>query len=497
MTLKQILIPYVPPKMTFSDLQENRKLYSDEMLALIKNNFLVNGRYRYLNQQKLPFAVVVQDGEYFAIYKGKKLQLGDGGYGHVKLEQNLMTGEWGAIKVQPVTSENKVKRIRNEIESLQKMQKLVLSNNHPIEFNRESPSHQIMQNYFLMQLAPGMDLFDFTKTKHQWPPIIYINIILNILREIKRVHQNKYLHRDIKLENILFDLAIDQLSLIDFGFICRMNLKRYGVDHEWCGTDGYVASELIKTNDKLHKNKNYIFNEKTEIFSLGVTFGFLLGYISESSDEEIKYIENKNLNNMSSMHFKEQDFHQEIYSFIKTMTDERSSVRPSISKAIDFFEKIKKQLNNASRMLEIGLINFQELIDLMENHQGDLSEFIKSLKKYDRVCLVDQELNVNTMSYMKWKNKLESHKIVVAPTLYYGAPADQILKEIPEVTKGDKSGNLYHYSRILPLAYIKPDPTPPSIFGFFSRFLPGLSVAKDTDEPMSEAEQDHSPAFFY
>ena len=53
------------------------------------------------------------------------------------------------------------------------------------------------------------------------------------------MHRRGYVHRDLKLENLLYDKQ--QLKIIDFGFAERINR----IDN-YCGTPHYMAPEIVK-----------------------------------------------------------------------------------------------------------------------------------------------------------------------------------------------------------------------------------------------------------
>ena len=71
------------------------------------------------------------------------------------------------------------------------------------------------------------------------------------------IYEQGYVHRDIKLENLLLDNDFN-LKLIDFGFVA----KNEGLLDKKCGTKCNMAPEL-------HKGKPYC-GEKVDIFALGV-----------------------------------------------------------------------------------------------------------------------------------------------------------------------------------------------------------------------------------
>lgn len=88
----------------------------------------------------------------------------------------------------------------------------------------------------------------------------------NIGRALFTVHNNGYLHRDIKLENIFWDAEIGQYKLGDFG------LARYVGDGDAetvVFTDGYGAPEI-------ERQLKESYNLTADIYSFGITLFLLL-----------------------------------------------------------------------------------------------------------------------------------------------------------------------------------------------------------------------------
>ena len=72
---------------------------------------------------------------------------------------------------------------------------------------------------------------------------------------------NRMIHRDIKLKNILLknNYSNHEIGLCDFGLCCSENKKEK--HFSYCGTPGYVAPEILKKK---------AYTKKVDIFSLGV-----------------------------------------------------------------------------------------------------------------------------------------------------------------------------------------------------------------------------------
>lgn len=492
MKTQSIVIPFIPSKIDLNDLNNNRKLLSDEHITQIKQQFLVNGRYRYLGKQRLPFAVVKQDDDYFAIYRGRKKGLGKGSYGQVKLVQNLITGEWVVVKVQAIGSKSQLERLNNEVAALTKTKKAIMTPQHdPILLHRESQHKKRMQSYLLMKLAKGRDLHELRDKSPHYPPIIYINAILDMLQEIKTLHDEKFLHRDIKLDNILFDLSNGNLSLIDLGFAHPFSNKRKLPDTDYLGTDGYIADELTTGKN------TYFYAEKTEIFAVGVTIGKLLKYIEKidllETETKIFYYDSIKLAANSVLNFSEDsNLNGAIYSYTQRMTDSQSNQRPTVLQSIKFFQQIKKQLSVHDRTVSIGLVDVVEFIKIF--NQPDkivLNNYINNLKQYDRISLMTQQLDNDPYFYVKWKRVLENLGLVVTGDMFHGLPVSEIANELTSQVQQDESGCIFQYKHqpipeytktvffvSVPAHAAKPRQQSP---GFFSSFFQFFNKKEETE----------------
>lgn len=75
------------------------------------------------------------------------------------------------------------------------------------------------------------------------------------------------MHRDLKLDNILFEEKnnVRSLKIIDFG--CSSTFDNQITRKMKCGTPGYIAPEVYTNNE---------YNEKCDIYSIGAIFHILL-----------------------------------------------------------------------------------------------------------------------------------------------------------------------------------------------------------------------------
>lgn len=65
---------------------------------------------------------------------------------------------------------------------------------------------------------------------------------------LRHLHGSNIVHRDLKPDNILFDQAFN-LKLADFGFAGSSATKADGKFNTYCGTQAYMAPEIIALNE--------------------------------------------------------------------------------------------------------------------------------------------------------------------------------------------------------------------------------------------------------
>lgn len=149
--------------------------------------------------------------------------------------------------------------------------------------------------FALFNFIPNGELFDYViKLQTGFQEFIAKRIFIRILNSLNVCHKNGFIHKDIKLENILVDSNFD-VKLIDFGFSHRIS---EGELNEYLGTKPYSAPEeleIISHNSNQCTN-HYTYNGiKTDIFSLGILlFALILGRLPfeqcSFSDQLYRYI---------------------------------------------------------------------------------------------------------------------------------------------------------------------------------------------------------------
>lgn len=130
----------------------------------------------------------------------------------------------------------------------------------------------------VMECMEGGELFDRVIQRKKFTERDAANAAHQMLLALNYLHYHNVVHRDIKLENWLYEKdSTDHLKLIDFGFS-----KVYNPDTDMkmrmsCGTLAYVAPEVL--------NKSY--GVKCDMWSVGVViFILLVGYMPFSGPDE-------------------------------------------------------------------------------------------------------------------------------------------------------------------------------------------------------------------
>jgi len=179
---------------------------------------------------------------------GGGIKLGQGAYGSVTAVRRKIDGEQFALKMVKIggDSDATFEEIRNEV-AIQK--RLDHPNIAKIYESYEDVPNKMM--YIVMECCTGgMLVSRMKKHRHGYGEKAAATIMEEMLSAVLYCHTHGVVHRDIKLDNMIFQgpEETSELKLIDFGFANVVKPGREGM-FEQLGTPSYMAPELWERDD--------------------------------------------------------------------------------------------------------------------------------------------------------------------------------------------------------------------------------------------------------
>lgn len=255
---------------------------------------------------------------FVSIYKGDITQyyeiikkIGEGGYGKIYKVKNKESGDIRAMKQILKSKIPDIEKFQNEIKILSMV-------DHPnivrlFEVIEDDKYFNLFQ-----ELCTGGELL--SKVQKPLKENEIAKIFKQIMSAIAYCHEKGIVHRDMKLENILFSTESEDspIKIIDFGLSVLLgkkdvkenevtDLKKYGFKRMTTkvGTIYYMSPEVIKGN----------YDEKCDIWACGVIlYTLLAGYppFNGQTDKDI-------YNMISKMSF---DFEQPVWKGVSKYAKE-------------------------------------------------------------------------------------------------------------------------------------------------------------------------------
>ena len=276
-------------------------------------------------QVKQENLIIQEKGNPSKKYKPTKL-LGTGSFGSVYEAKNTIFQNIVAMKVINKDPNNSLdeQEIRNEIDILKKL-------SHPnivkiYEFY-VSNSHY----YIVTEFCRDGELFSYIKNKYSERQLAVL--FYQVFSGLWYLHDNKILHRDIKLENIMISQKekdnetgeeLFWVKIIDFGTakIFEKNKKEKDV----VGSSYYIAPEVLQQN----------YNEKCDTWSVGVILYMMLvgraPFDGKDDEEIILKINSADYNSKEPKLMKHSPEVRDLVSkLLQKDTDKRYSAREAIA----------------------------------------------------------------------------------------------------------------------------------------------------------------------
>ena len=237
--------------------------------------------------------------------------IGQGGFGKVKLGLNILTGRVVAIKSVNKKSEKGVndklymEKILYEIKLMKKL-------NHQ-NITKILETFEDDQFFFIiMEYINGGNLFSYVKKRKRINEKLAKSIFKQIILGIKHLQSRLIVHRDIKLENILIDKD-NNIKLCDFGIGIILDSKDQ-ILRNHCGTPMYIAPEILLSNREVGY-KGF----PVDIWSAGITLYIMLtGRVPFNADDEYK--------NDFNLEIKKDKYQNLIYEIIHKPPKEATNI---------------------------------------------------------------------------------------------------------------------------------------------------------------------------
>mmetsp|Transcript_117656 Transcript_117656/g.226949 ORF Transcript_117656/g.226949 Transcript_117656/m.226949 type:complete len:544 (-) Transcript_117656:186-1817(-) len=197
-------------------------------------------------------------------YEVLSQELGTGFNGVVHLATNKQTGEKCAVKAYSLLTLD-----GGRMEELELEAQIYLGLDHPHVARLMDVYQSRSHLYLVMEACTGGELYYRVEKRKKFSEGDAAEAFHQMLLAVHYLHTNDIVHRDLKLENFLYEEEnSDHLKLIDFGFSDIINTSTTLAAAK--GTLAYMAPEVLQRS----------YTSKCDIWSLGVIlFILLVGYM--------------------------------------------------------------------------------------------------------------------------------------------------------------------------------------------------------------------------
>ncbi|KAK8895079.1 hypothetical protein M9Y10_023521 [Tritrichomonas musculus] len=193
-------------------------------------------------------------------------ELGRGGFATAYRVTEQSTGKAYALKAisrERVAKPKSLEKLKSEI-SIQK------SLDHPNILKSYDSFEDSSNYYILVELCPGHSVRDLVKRSGYLSETETARILRDVMAGLCYLHDNRIIHRDLKLENFLVG-SDGKIKIADFGLSAKLDYddeRKYTV----CGTPNYLSPELLTSASKGH-------SYEVDIWAIGVcAFAMLTGH---------------------------------------------------------------------------------------------------------------------------------------------------------------------------------------------------------------------------
>ncbi|CAB4062248.1 NIM1 [Lepeophtheirus salmonis] len=199
-------------------------------------------------------------GRRIGFYKFKS-ELGTGNFSRVKMGIHLPTKEKVAIKIidKRKLDAKTSKMVSKEIAIMDTL-------SHPHLIRLYEVCETMTNLYLMMEYAPGGELFTRLNSQGPYEEREAKSIFVQVTSAVEYMHDNKFVHRDLKAENVFFSTP-DIVKVGDFGFATQVAAQDQQLN-TFCGSPPYAAPELFQDD--------HYYGYSVDIWALGILLYFML-----------------------------------------------------------------------------------------------------------------------------------------------------------------------------------------------------------------------------
>lgn len=256
--------------------------------------------------------------------------------------------------------------------------------------------------HLVMEFMEGGELYDRLSSRKTYTEELAADTAYQMLIAVAYLHANQIAHRDLKLENFLYEKKTnDHLKLIDFGFAKFWD--RSTMMSQACGSVHYVAPEVLA----------HAYTNKADMWSLGViTYMLLTGSPPfHGTDTEVLKKVRAGMPHFSSR-FKR--LSEPAQDFVKALMVVDAETRLSAEGALDH-PWIKSKDRGSETLIDDDIkMSLRNFARASHFRRAVLSMMAWSLSNEDRAELrqhflaLDKE-NKGTITHKQMKQILEEH----------------------------------------------------------------------------------------
>lgn len=304
--------------------------------------------------------------------RSKAKTLGIGGSGIVHKVMRRDTKQYAALKTIKKEEIESMQSFINEVE-------ITASMDHPNIVKLFETFEDRRHVYLVLELCEGPELFDMVMASKSLTLSQAAAIMKQMLRAVFYMHSNGVAHRDLKPKNFLLKeplvpMSKNVLKAVDFGIAKRFRALPCSADgpaemKTRNGTLEYMAPEILNGT---------VYDEKCDIWSVGVTLYFLLcGHrpFDGNTDLEIKQAVKTGLIQFQHPVFKHVP--DEVIELIKSMCEVDPTKRPSAEQALNH-PWVQRALNSWSS---------DDSIELRTDDMVEQFRHFSSANRFKRVAL--------------------------------------------------------------------------------------------------------------